>query len=354
MNAFRAIMPRKSRRFGTMLSLVGSLCISGGLSTSTGADIDPARLRDEWKLLAESLETMTFTSVDSVKDLESRRSREEHHRFSWTRGGRAALSVDIIDSDGRRRARDLREDGRFHYQLTHLRQYPDDLSTLRITRQSSTGTRYDGTMPRGLWPVFPFGKTYHQILIDGGTLRPSDHDSHTLTLVARDGETVLEADLTRNDGVPEELRLSSDQGTMSIRITKSEVIHDRWFPVAGEGEEREFAKDGSLLWDRRFRYELKDIALNQFIPATRFAEPTMSPGVIVFDRVKGKTWVVGGREARIAWEARHPLPEDNDVVTRPIVAGPKSRYASPTIGFALVSVVLGLLALYVRFRPDAK
>ena len=248
------------------LAPISCILLVACAGTAGGAELDPVRLREEWKLLSESLETLGFTSVESVDERITGKRREEPHQFLWGSGGRAALIVDVFESQGRRRVFDLREDGRFRYQLIHPRHAPDEVTTLQISRQRSTGARFEGMMPRGLWAIMPFGRSYHRLLESGGSLRRID-DPPGLLLEAREGDLSLEANLSRDDGVPEEVRLSSDRGTLRLRVTKREVIHDRWLPVAGEGEERELGSDGSLSRNRRFRYQLGNLAINSIVPA---------------------------------------------------------------------------------------
>ena len=329
---------------GTLVALLTILSSNPSIGR---LDEEPSNILRQWKLLAESTDNLGFTSIENASNTTTGRSREETYRFVRDSGGRASLSVDFASGSGLTRVLDIREDGRSRFRLFYARDYPDLLSMVEISPQVSTDNRFDGHMPRALWAIMPFGKTLHQIVMEGGTIIPGERGSLRPVLKASDGDLSLEGTLSTHDGLPEVLRLVSPQGIMTLRVTKFQSFGGRWFPTEGSGAEED-TRNGRTVLTRSFRFLLRDISVNDDISDSRFSEPACPPGVILLDKATKKTRIVGGPEARRAWEKEHAGSDAQR--GKPIVVDNTVRTSWLGISLAITSALLAVVALHLHMK----
>lgn len=321
-----------------------SSCAAPGGSIATK---DRAEVREILKRSWDSLGSLEFCCEEHL--VQASRPREggdtfNVFEFKWAPGNRHSMRMLRVEPDRTSRVvYETREDGHRRYAPHRVPGHPDVTSILSLSSIKSGYDEYRTLMNRVLWVVMPGGRPLYKRLDEPGTVVSTNEGGAAVIFRHKGGMVRCELD-PDHDWLPRRVVLGKDARS---RITVDRFARDngRWFPVEGRSESDRNAEQKGT---DSLRFVVTRFAINRPIDERDFGPPPLSDGAIVEDLTAGKARVLGGIQARRAFDKKYPVsPKATRIAEEPAEAaqGPRSFPWTLALSVGSVSCLLGALGL---------
>lgn len=301
-----------SRRMWTSIlpSIIVGLTAAGRPGEAAAGTPPRAEIRDALKRGWDAVDTLEVRGEEFPCDDEGRRAvGPKSHTMTFDlkcgTGGRRALKLTDVAPDGKRTVLLwFQEDGRKKYLLTP---FPDDADAIDVAHaegQTDTSENSTGAMTIFLWLWTPRGRPLYAYLDEGAALDsvPEPGGGESVVMSFRPNKKLIRCVLDpAHDWLP---RVVEAEGSDRKEVTEFRREGGLWFPVAGTQRQ---------LKDRPNRpktvqgFRIDALHVNRPLPASTFGPTGLPDGTLVVDRVSNKSDYRGGRAARKALEAKHPV-----------------------------------------------
>jgi hypothetical protein len=250
----------------------------------------PATIRGALKAWWDSIEALEFREVESAADDDGRpvpSDRLAIVEVALGRGDRRAVMHGSLGPDGRVRvAREGRDNGRAHLDITSDAGNPGRITDVRITKQRNTRDAYRDEMGTVLWLLTP------RTSGEGRATRPlyqhlENTNTSTSVKIGRDVEgkptvslgLAYEGQLYELDPDHDYLPRRVTGGLHDISVTRFAKVDGRWFPVEGLVTHHARGPGG----EGRGTFMVTGLRINRPIPDSRFEMPAGMDGARVTD-----------------------------------------------------------------------
>jgi hypothetical protein len=248
--------------------------------------------------LWQSYETIEFDASETFIGSGGMPRFEDRIHYVFGSGGRRAWEFERQADDGEEisvSATRQREDGQYRYVITNFPGDPDLTDRLVIEPQENSPEDFKGLLPRAFFAITPFGRPLYRFADEQASIRPVREGGdacYELSFPYRDSRVRCVLDpqhgwLAR--------RVTADDGSLDIIVTRFQNDQGLWFPAEGSGEtrigEEPNRKPASL------SFTTSDLRINRDVAPGAFGVPKLPDGTKIVDRRTGKTTIQGrGRD----------------------------------------------------------
>jgi hypothetical protein len=261
---------------------------------------DVAQARSVLDGFWNSLETLSFRSIEYTKSRFPEKTRETTYDFHYGKDGRLFLRTTDVRAGAVASQSEIREDGTKRYEIRPFPQDPDTIDSVFIKSPKNSPDHYQDPMNLVLWILMPAGKSLASHLQSGASLNSDSRGR--IVLSGQSWFLPFQCTLDpEHDYLPDHLTLGD---ALEIQVTKFQSVGGRWFPAAGTATHR-IGSNGTV--DRQaMRFTVTDVKINEPLPESLFRLPPLASGVRVVDETKRSTYFTGSYRSRKELLAKYP------------------------------------------------